>query len=133
MVLRCGGAVLQDMAVAVADAAADAYLAEAGVSRQGRQLNAMPPARLPACCACCMLTATCALECLSGVTLSSRLKRNAEQRMYSAKGHLHVDRQDDHFRAKVSAGRGQGTRGPHEAAASWLLVLHPRLTTTARP
>ena len=33
MVLRCGAAVLQDMAVAVADAAADAYLAEAGVSK----------------------------------------------------------------------------------------------------
>ena len=42
MVLRCGGSVLQDLAVAVADAAADAYLAEAGVSRQGRQLLAMP-------------------------------------------------------------------------------------------
>ena len=28
------------------------------------------------------------------------------------------------------AGRSQGTRGPHKAAVSWLLVLHPRLTTT---
>lgn len=35
MVLRCGAAVLQDMAVAVADAAADAYLAEAGVRKGG--------------------------------------------------------------------------------------------------
>lgn len=35
VVLRCGAAVLQDLAVAVADAAADAYLAEAGVSRDG--------------------------------------------------------------------------------------------------
>ena len=38
MVLRCGAAVLQDMAVAVADATADAYLAEAGVSRAGEPL-----------------------------------------------------------------------------------------------
>ena len=38
MVLRCGAAVLQDMAVAVADAAADAYLAEAGVSKGGKSL-----------------------------------------------------------------------------------------------
>ena len=33
MVLRSGAAVLQDMAVTVADAAADAYLAEAGASK----------------------------------------------------------------------------------------------------
>lgn len=36
MVLRCGAAVLQDLAVAVADAAADAYLADAGVSKGGK-------------------------------------------------------------------------------------------------
>ena len=46
MVLQCGGAVLQDLAVVVADAAADAYLAEAGVSRQGRQLRAVQPCPL---------------------------------------------------------------------------------------
>ena len=56
MVSRYGSAVLQDLAVAVADAAADAYLAEAGVSRQGRQLLAMPLALLPASCSHCMLT-----------------------------------------------------------------------------
>ena len=39
MVLRCGVGVLQDMVVAVADAAADAYLAEAGVSRAGESLS----------------------------------------------------------------------------------------------
>ena len=61
MVLRCGGAVLQDLAVAVADAAADAYLAEAGVSRQGRQLLAMPLVLLPASYLHCMLTKTLAL------------------------------------------------------------------------
>ena len=33
--LKCGAAVLQDLAVAVADSVADAYLAEAGVSREG--------------------------------------------------------------------------------------------------
>ena len=38
MVLRCGAAVLQDLAVAVADAAADAYLAEAGVIKGGKIL-----------------------------------------------------------------------------------------------
>ena len=32
--------------------------------------------------------------------------------------------------ASAYAGRLQGTRGPHKAAVSWLLVLHPRLTTT---
>lgn len=32
--------------------------------------------------------------------------------------------------AGAFAGRTQGTRGPHKAAVSWLLVLHPRLTTT---
>jgi hypothetical protein len=34
-VLKCGAAVLQDLAVAVADSVADAYLAEAGVNRVG--------------------------------------------------------------------------------------------------
>ena len=60
MVLRCGAAVLQDLVVAVADAAADAYLAEAGVSRQGRQPPAIAPALLPASCARRMLTTACA-------------------------------------------------------------------------
>ena len=60
MVLRYGAAVLQDLTVAVADAAADAYLAEAGVSRQGGQLRGMPSALLPARSARRMLTVTCA-------------------------------------------------------------------------
>ena len=110
MVLRCGGAVLQDLAVAVADAAADAYLAEAGVSRQGRQLHAMQPAFLPASCTRRMLKVSRTLRCQGGVTLSLRTSRNAGRRMWSARARLHLDEQGPSFQGVVPL--QEGARAP---------------------
>ena len=139
MVLRCGGAVLQDLAVAVADAAADAYLAEAGVSRQGRQLRATQSALVPASSAHCMAISMpdpiMSPQACSRVSSGCHPAIRAQQTRWVA----HVVCQSSLASGQASpiklgrgafAGRSQGTRGPHKAAASWLLVLHPRLTTT---